>query len=120
MTDILKVNSFARLEVDEDGVQVLEQVYKPSEDDYTLHASERVVLATNMGSPSQIDLGDLGATNNGVRFFLKTHREIKVGVTATDLWTVTDMVMFVGTYTAIWVQNEDLSAEATIRYLATD
>ena len=73
-----------------------------------------------MGSPDEIDLGDIGAGNVGTRLFLKTDRPILVALnTNTLLWKTKGIVMSGAAITNLYVQNTDATKEATIEFLVT-
>jgi len=73
-----------------------------------------------MGSPEEIDLGDIGVTNPGTRLFLKTDRPILVALNDnTFLWETKGLVMSGTEITNLYVQNTDATKEATIEFLVT-
>lgn len=121
MSDITRVNVFGRLKLIHDGSDFHEHFFAEEDIDYTVHSGDRVVLAADMASPQEIDLGDIGAATPGTHLMLVTDREIKVGLDSdTNLWTVTGVLLIVGSFTHVYVQNENLTTEAVVTYEATD
>lgn len=118
MADVLKVQEFARMRLTRDGSTIVDQSLKTLAGTYTEHAAERVVLATNMAAPSEVNMGGV---STGVRLMLETDRSIKVALdTSTKLWTVTEAVLFTGSFTHLYVQNTNTTNTATIQYTVTD
>lgn len=126
MSDILKTSTFARLKLVRNGSDFLDHVFRETDVDYTLQSSDRVVLAAAMGSPSEVNLGSLGAGTPATHLSLVTDREIKVALDdIAKLWTVGSgsnggVLMVIGSFSHLYVQNEDTSVEAIMEYLASD
>jgi hypothetical protein len=121
MADITRVNVFARIRLVHDGRNFHEHEFSESDIDYTVHDAGRVVLAANMASPQEINLGDIGAATPGTHLMLKTDREIQVALgSVSNLWTVSGVLLFVGSFTHLYVQNTSPTTEAVVEYEATD
>lgn len=100
------------------GVTVYDQAYTPVEEPYSEHTGDRVVLATNMASPQQVNLGGVSAAEH---LILITDRVIKVGVNSqTNLWPVSKALMVVGAFSSLYFQNESTTNTATVEYMVTD
>jgi len=121
MADITRVTTFARIKLIHDGRDFHDHEFRESDIDYTIHSADRVVLAADMASPQEVNLGDIGAATPGTHLMLKTDREIKVALDdITALWTVSGVLLFVGSFSHLYVQNENLTTEAVVEYEATD
>jgi hypothetical protein len=121
MADVLKVNTFARLKLLRNGSDFLDHVFRETDVDYTLQASDRVVLDAAMGSPEEANLGSLGAGTPATHLMLVTDREIKVALDVnTRLWAVSGVLMIIGSFSHLYLKNEDASVQATVEYLASD
>ncbi len=118
MADVLRVGELARLKLVRDGVTVYDQAYAPTEEAYTEHAGDRVVLATNMASPEQVNLGGV---STGEHLMLETDRTILVGVNSqTNLITVKKALMVISSFSTLYFQNESTTNTATVEYMVTD
>jgi hypothetical protein len=118
MADVLKVQQFARMKLTRDGSVIVDQSLKTTAGTYTEHAAERVVLATNMVSPSEVNLGGV---STGVRMMLETDQSIKVALDdSAKLWTVSEAVLYAGSFTHLYLQNTNTTNTATVQYIVTD
>ena len=101
-----------------DGSTIVDQSLKTTANTYTEHAAERVVLATNMASPQEVNLGGV---DTGVRLMLETDRTISVALdTSTKLWMVSEAVLYAGSFTHLYLQNTNTTNTATVQYVVTD
>ena len=120
MADALKRTLRARVRLIRDSADLYDQVFYEPNESYTESTHQRIVLATNMGSPSEIDMSGVAT---GESLFLQTDREIKVALDAnTRLWTVKEhgAVLLVGSFTHLYVQNESTTNQATVELVITD
>ncbi len=118
MADVLRVSELARLKLTRNGSILYDQAFSPVEESYTEHSGDRVVLATNMASPQQVDLGGV---SSGQHLLVETDRAIKIGVgSQTFLVDVTKVLMVVGSFSSLYFQNESTTNTATVEYLVTD
>ena len=93
--------------------------YKPDVT-FTEHTSQRLVLSTNMATASQIDLSGV---ETGAVFAFRTDRTVKLGIDQdTNMLQISDngMMVMVGSFTHVYVQNESTTYQATIEVLACD
>jgi hypothetical protein len=117
MADVLRANEAARLRLIRNGVVVYDQSYSPTEEAYTEHAGDRFVLATNSG----VQQVNLGGISTATRVMIETDRVINVGIDSqTYLIPISKAFMLVGSFSALYVQNESTTNVATIEFLATD
>lgn len=118
MADVLKVTELARLKLTRNGTVLYDQTFEPTEESYSEHSADRVVLAVNMASPQQVNLGGVAT---GRHLILETDQTIKVGVdSTTNLWQISSALMLVGSFTNLYVQNESLTNTATVQVVVTD
>jgi len=119
MADSMKVKETYRMRLTRNGVTLYNQEYStPTDETYSEHAADRVVLATNMVSPQQASLGGI---TTGQHLAIKTDRAIKVGVSSqTNLLDVERALVIVGSFTSLWFQNESTTNTATVEFVATD
>lgn len=118
MADVLRVGELARLKLFRNGVVVYDQAYAPQEETYTEHAGDRVVLATNMASPEQVNLGGVATAEH---LMLETSGEIKVGINSqTNLITVKKALLVISSFSTLYFQNENTTNTATVEYMVTD
>jgi hypothetical protein len=110
----------ARVRLIRDGADLYDQVFYEPDESYTESTHQRAVLATNMASPSEVDMAGVAT---GEALFLQTDREIKVALDDnTYLWTVKEngALMLVGSFTHLYLQNESTTNQATVELVVTD
>lgn len=124
MADVLKRTVRARLHIKKNELDRYDQEFLDSERTMTEYTHQRVVLATSMADPSQVNME--GLTTAAV-IMLETDRAITVflnqtGPTFTNGIAVGDngMLMLVGPVTSVHVQNTNVDYTATIEFLAAD
>jgi len=120
MTDILERTTRGMLDLEISSDFRFKQEYYKEAVSFTKEHHARIVLATSMASPSVIDMAGI---TTGACLMLSTDREIKVGIdTSTNLITLAanGMIMLVGSFSAVYVQNESADYEATIEVVITD
>lgn len=120
MADALKRTLRARVRLIRDGVDIYDQNFYEPNESYTESTHQRVILATNMTIPSEIDMS--GVTT-GESLFLQTDRDVLVALDDNSfLWTVKEngALMLVGSFTHLYVQNESTTNLATIELVITD
>jgi len=120
MTDILKAKDFVRVRLTRNGTNLYDQAFVSTEEDFTEHTTERVVLSTNMSTSQAINLGGI---TTGRRIFLEASKAIQVGlgVTPASKWLLDDqgVLVMVGSFSHIWVRNTG-TVESVITYVVTD
>ena len=126
MADVLRKTTRARLKLTRNDVILYDQVYYDDNKVYTESTSQRIVLATNMGSPQEIEIKNVtrapGAVG-GVTLFMEIDRAAKVAVNdAAALWPIAEngSLLLVGPITALYVKNESTTNLATMELVITD
>jgi hypothetical protein len=120
MADALSRTMRARVRLIRDGADMHDQVFYDPDVSFDEHTHQRVVLSTNMGSPSEVDMAGV---STAATLFLKTDRDILVAVEANDrLWPVGEngAVLLVGSFTHLYLQNESTINQATVDLVVTD
>lgn len=120
MADALKRTLRARVRLIRDGADLYDQVFYEPNEDYDESTHQRLILATNMATPSEVDMSGV---STGEALFLQTDREIQVALDAnTKLWTIKEngAVLLVGSFTHIYLQNESTTNQATVELVITD
>lgn len=129
MADVLKRTIRGRVLLTRDGRDLYDQEYYSEDETYYESTHQRVVLATNMGSPQEIDLSGVSSspgassTHKAAALFLQTDRAVKVAIDDnTKLWPLDDdgAVMLVGSFSHLYVQNESTTNQAIVELIATD
>lgn len=123
MADVLKVQELARFKLKRNATILYDQAFAPAEEDFTEHTGDRVILATNMAAPQEINLAGVAT---GGHLMLETDREILVTLdVTTSKWQVGNgsalgALLFVGSFTHVYLQNENTTNTATVSYIITD
>lgn len=120
MADVYKRTVRCGLVITKNGVTRVNEEYLTSNVTCTVLLHDRAVLATNMTSFSEVDLG--GVTTAAV-VMLETDRAINVAFNTTGNVVAlgdTGMVSLVGVVTHVYVQNTNTTYTATIEVVATD
>lgn len=119
VADVLRVKPAARLKILKNGVVQYNQAYVPTEDAYTEHTGDRVVLATNMSTFQQIDLGGLTSAE---RLLITVSNTVTVAINATAIAIpISECIMLDGAaVTALYVKNTSTTVEPAVEYVLTD
>lgn len=120
MADSLSRTLRARVRLIRNGADLYDQVFYDPDITYTESTHQRVVLATNMSTPAEVDLAGV---STGGAMFLQTDRAINVAVgTSTAVWPVAEngAVMLTGTITHLYLQNESTTNQATVELVVSD
>lgn len=120
MADALSRTMRARVKLIRDGAVNHDQVFYQDDETYTESTHQRIVLATNMSAPQEIDLSGVASAGS---LFLSTDRDILATLnTTTATWPVGEngALMLVGSFTHLYVQNESTTNLATIDIVVTD
>ena len=120
MADSLKRTIRARVVLIRDGQEMHDQHYYEPNESYTESTHQRLVLATNMSSPSEVDMAGVSAA---VTLYIETDRAIKVALDDnTYLWDVAEhgAIMLVGSFTHLYLQNASTTNLATVDLVVTD
>lgn len=119
MADVVKYEPSARMRITRNGVRLYEQYYDTAASTFSEYTSDRLVLATNMATMSQIDMG--GVTT-GSELLLVTDQPILVAINSSAAqWQVSKSVMLSGgSFTNIWVQNESTTNTAIVQLVVVD
>lgn len=117
MADVTERSEFGRLRLTRNSDTLYDQVFATEATTYTRQSTDRLVLATNMVATQEINIGDLNSTNPGKVFMMETDNKIKVSVdVTTSLWPVDQAVLFVGTFSHVFVQNQSTTNEAIVTF----
>ena len=120
MADSLKRTMRARVLLIRDGAEMHDQSYYEPNEDYTESTHQRIVLAKDMASPSEVDMAGV---STAVTLYLQTDRAIKVALDDdTYLWEVAEhgAIMLVGSFEHLYLQNESTTNLATVDLVVTD
>lgn len=124
MSDVLRVSSLAKLRLTRNDVVLYEQAYSLDETTFTESASDRMVLATNMASPEQYNLGGI---STGAHIMIETDKPILVSFNGTTAqWQVGAnndggvLLMSNTSFTSVYFQNESTSTEVTVHVAAVE
>lgn len=121
MADALERTMRARVRLIRNDVDFYDQSFYDPDIDYDESTHQRVVLATNMGSPSEVDMGGVATA---ITLFLQSDRTILVSVDDnSSLWSVGEngaiMLQSAG-FTHLYLQNESTTNQATVELVVTD
>ena len=121
MADVLNVDEFVRLKLTRNGDKLFQQVHDPTEESYTVHAAERIVLPAGMSSFQQASLGDIDGSPAGQHLFLIADRAISIAVNDTAKVVVGYVLMLTGaSISALYFKNTDANNTATVQFAVTD
>jgi len=126
MADVLRKTTRARLKLTRNDAILYDQVYYDDNKVYTESTSQRIVLATHMTAPQEIDLKGVTSApgaESGVTLFMEIDRAAKVAVNdIAALWPIAEngSLLLVGTVTHLYVQNESTTNLATMELVVTD
>ena len=125
MADVLRRTTRARVKLTKNELGMYDQEHYKEDVTFTESVHQRAVLATNMTSMSELDITNVttGATTPAKVFMLETDRAIDVAVdTSSNTLSLLDngMVMMVGSFTHVYVQNNNTTYKATIEFVVTD
>jgi len=125
MADVLKQTIGVSVKLDRNGRTMYDQRYTPAEASFAESTHQRIVLATNMAMPQEIDLSGVTASpsvDEGTTLFLETDRAIKVAVNNNSfLWPLgaNGALLLTGAISHLYVQNESVTNLATIEAVVT-
>ena len=120
MADALSRTLRARVRLIRDGADLYDQVFYDPDVTYTESTHQRVILSTNMASPSEVDMAGVATA---ATLFLQTDRDVLVAVdNSARTWPVSEngAVLLVGSFTHLYVQNESTTNQATVELVVTD
>ena len=124
MSDVLRVSALARTKLTRNDVTLYEQAYSLDETAFTELAADRVVLATNMSTPEQYNLGGI---SNGAHVMIETDKPVLISFNGTTAqWQVGanndgGVLMLANTsFTSIYFQNESTDNEVTAHVIAVE
>lgn len=120
MADALNYSVLASVKLERNGRPMYNQVYQRQQKQYEESTHQRVVLATNMSVPQEVDLSGVtaapGATS-GVVLFLQTDRSVQVAVNdPARLWPVNanGSMLLTGAVSHLYVFNESTTNQAIV------
>lgn len=125
MADVLKQSIAVSVELDRNSQLMYGQRFYQNDVTFTESTHQRIVLATNMSSPQEIDLSGVTSTpsvTQGGTLFLETDRAINVAVNVTShLWPlgVNGALLLTGAITHLYVQNESTTNQAVVELVVT-
>ena len=120
MADALKYSILATLKLEKDGRPMYHQVHQRIPTTYTESTHQRIVLATNMSAPQEVDLSGVTSApgaDEGVVLFLETDRAIDVAVNSvTALWPLNanGAMLLTGPVEHLYVFNESTTNQAIV------
>lgn len=119
VADVLRVKATARLKIKKNGVVQYNQAYTPTEEAYVEHSGDRVVLATNMATFQQVNLGGL---TSAARLLIVVSNTVIVAVNATAIAVpISECIMLDGaSVTALYLKNTSTTVEPSVEYILTD
>ena len=120
MADVLRRTVRARMLLTRNETDMYNQEFYDQNTAFTEDTHQRIVLATHMASPSEIDLSGV---STGAVLFVECNHSVRVGVNSnTNLMVLQDngVLLFTGSFTHVYVQNVNTTYTATIEVLATD
>lgn len=122
VADVLRVKPAARLKIKKNGVTQYDQAYTPVERAYTRHSGDRLVLATNMASPQEADLGDINTTNLGDGLLVTVSNTVTVYVGATTIGVPISKCIMLdgGSVSHLFFKNTSTTVEPTVEYVVAD
>jgi hypothetical protein len=115
------VQESLRLLLTKNGIKLYEQQETTTAVSYTRHASDRVVLSSNMSSFQEADLGDINSTNLGQHLMVVSDRAVTIAVNTTSQYISADTLMMVNTSVShLYFKNTDANKLARVSYVVTD
>jgi len=120
MADVLKRTLRANVLTLRNELTHYNQEFYDADQTFTESSHQRVVLSTNMASPQEFDLGGV---STGAVMMLKTDRTVDVSLNTTaNMLTLAQngMMMVVGEFTHVYVQNNSTTYQATVELVVTD
>jgi hypothetical protein len=122
VADVLKVSESARFLLTRNSVTLYEQIYHSATDQtYTRHAADRLVLSSNMSGFQEASLGDINSTNLGAHLMVASDRAITIAVNTTSQYISADTLMMVNTSVShLYFKNTDANKTATVSFMVTD
>lgn len=121
MADTMEVEQRVRLLLTRNNQKLYEQNFSSTAESYTVHAADRVVLATNMSAFQQASLGDIGSSTPGTHMLVVSDRPIYIAVNTTAQQVYGDALAMSGAnVTGLYFKNTDTGNEATVEFVVTD
>jgi hypothetical protein len=120
MADVLKRTVRARVKLTRNDAVLYDQTYYDDDTDYTESTHQRVVLATNMAVPQEVDMAGV---STGAVLFVESDRAINVAVNAIgNVWPLAEngALLLVGSVTHLYLQNESTTNLATVELVVAD
>ena len=125
MADVLKQTIGVSVVLARNSRAMIDQQFNQTDQAYSEATHQRIVLATNMTNPQEIDLSGVTATPSvtlGTMVFLETDRAISVAVNNnTYLWplSVNGVLLLTGTISHLYVQNESTTNQAVVELVVS-
>ena len=124
MADVLRRTTRSRVNMTKNALPMYTQEHFKEDVTFTESVHNRVVLATN-GAQQEIDITNVttGSGTPAVVLQLETDRAIAVAIdTAANTVQLADngVIMMVGTFTHVFVQNSNTTFTATVEVIVTD
>lgn len=121
MADTLEVEQSARLKLLRNDVTLYEQQFSSTAATYSVHAADRVVLATNMSAFEEASIGSVNTTNTGSHLMVVSSQAIDIAVNTTAQSVNADVFAMSGaTITHLYFKNTDTDNEATVEFVVSD
>jgi hypothetical protein len=123
MADTTEVEVSAKFRAYRNGKAVVDMPFTMSASSYLEHATDRVILATNMTSPQEYNMGGVGT---GKFLMVETDRPILMSLdTTVTQWNVGrgtqgGVVVFIGSFTHVYFQNTNTTNTVTANVAVSD
>ena len=120
MADVLKRTVRAFVQLEQNELTMYGQEYLDSDRTFTESVHQRAVLLTNMTSFSEFDITNV---DTPALLFLENDRAVTIALNTTaNAVTLADagFIMMYGTFTGVYVKNENTTYTATVELVVTD
>ena len=119
MADVLRRTIRAKMNLTRNEGAMYSQEYYKADIEFDAHTHQRIVLSTSSGQ-QQFDLTSI---TTGSAMMLNTDRAIVVAIdSASNTITLSDngMMLFTGSFTHVYVENNSTTYQASVEFVATD
>ena len=120
MADVLKRTTRANVLLTRNELIMYNEEHYKQDVAFTESTHQRVVLATNMVTAQEFDLSGV---ETGAVMMIETDREVSVNLNTTTNMiqlAANGMMMVVGSFTHVYVQNLNTTYTATVEFVAAD
>jgi len=125
MADVNRRTTRAHVRLTKNELDMYNQEHFKEDVTFTESVHQRTVLGTNMLIVDELDITNVttGSTTPAKVLMLETDRAVVVAVdTSSNTVSLADngMIMMVGSFTHVYVQNTNTTYTATIEFVVTD